>query len=101
MRKIRRNSIDFTVCRECRDRITDAGSDHCIDAADSMVHKVADESTGRNDHRRFSDAGDIGQSGITSDISKKADIARKDRSSGSNSDKKTRQIQSVSQSGSD
>lgn len=33
-----------------------------------------------------------GKSGITSDISKKADIARKDRSSGSNSDKKTRQI---------
>ena len=57
-----------------------------------MVHKVADEITGRNDYRRFSDAGDIGQSGITSDISKKADIARKDRSSGSNSDKKTRQI---------
>lgn len=126
MRRIRRNSIDFTVCRECRDRITDAGSDYCIDAAYSMVHKVADESTGsdtchrspvdivfcclfffirspvqeivsdddgtdwrkgpvqeaepadevsvqpdrsqrtcgtgRNDHRRFSDAGDIGQS---------------------------------------
>ena len=33
-----------------------------------------------------------GKSGITSDISKKADIARKDRSSGSNSDQKICQI---------